>query len=111
MSELPDMDAVFCAVARYFSLLSDPMRLRIMHTVCNAELSVGEIVLRTGGTQSNVSRHLRTMHDCGALARRREGTLVYYRVADQALVDMCRGVCERVTAELDGVHRIRRGPA
>ena len=102
------MDAVFDAVARYFALLSDPMRLRIMHAVCNSELSVGEIVTRTGGTQTNVSRHLNIMHERGALARRKEGSMVYYSVADRALVEMCRGVCERVTEEIDHSRGLKR---
>ena len=103
------MDAVFDAVARYFSLLSDPTRLRIMHAVCNTELSVGEIVTRTGGTQTNVSRHLTMMHERGALARRKEGSLVYYSVADKALIEMCRGVCERVSEEIDNSRGLKRG--
>jgi DNA-binding transcriptional ArsR family regulator len=109
MPATPDMDAVFEAVARYFSLLSDPMRLRIMHAVCNGELTVGEVVTRTGGTQTNVSRHLNLMHERGALARRKEGSLVYYSVADEALIAMCRGVCERVGQELDNSRGLKRG--
>ena len=105
---MSEMDAVFDAVARYFALLSDPMRLRIMHAVCNSELSVGEIVTRTGGTQTNVSRHLNIMHERGALARRKEGSMVYYSVADRALVEMCRGVCERVTEEIDHSRGLKR---
>jgi DNA-binding transcriptional ArsR family regulator len=103
------MDAVFVAVARYFALLSDPMRLRIMHAVCNSELSVGEIVVATGGTQTNVSRHLNLMHERGALARRKDGSLVYYSVADKALIEMCRGVCERVASEIDHSRDLKRG--
>jgi DNA-binding transcriptional ArsR family regulator len=106
---LSETDAVFDAVARYFALLSDPMRLRILHAVCNGELSVGEIVTRTVGTQTNVSRHLNMMHERGALARRKEGSLVYYSVADKALIEMCRGVCERVSDEIDSARGLKRG--
>jgi DNA-binding transcriptional ArsR family regulator len=92
-----DMNPVFDAVARYFALMSDPTRLRILHAVCNGERTVGEIVEHTGGTQTNISRHLNLMHERGALARRKEGSLVHYRVADQALIAMCRDVCQRVS--------------
>ena len=36
------------------------------------------------------------MQERGALTRRRQGTQVLYRVADQALIEMCRSVCQRV---------------
>jgi DNA-binding transcriptional ArsR family regulator len=109
LPDLSDLDAVYVAVARYFALLSDPMRLRIMHAVCHAERSVNEIVEQTGGTQTNVSRHLNLMHERGALARRKEGSLVYYSVADRALIEMCRTVCQRVSEEIDGAHGLKRG--
>ncbi len=94
---MSEQDQVFDTVARYFALLSDPTRLRIMHAVCDGERSVGEIVERTGGSQTNISRNLNLMHERGALARRKVGSLVLYRVADQALIEMCRNVCQRVT--------------
>jgi DNA-binding transcriptional ArsR family regulator len=94
--ESQDMSPVFEAVARYFALLSDPMRLRIMYALCNEERSVSDIVEHTGGTQTNISRHLNLMHERGALARRKEGSQVFYRVADKALIAMCRDVCSRV---------------
>lgn len=104
-----DMEPVFDAVARYFALLSDPTRLRIMHAVCNAERTVGEIVAHTGGTQTNISRHLNLMHERGALARRKDGSLVYYRVADKALIVMCRDVCQRVSEAQGGSPTMREG--
>jgi DNA-binding transcriptional ArsR family regulator len=103
MPATPDMDAVFEAVARYFSLLSDPMRLRIMHAVCNGELTVGEVVTRTGGTQTNVSRHLNLMHERGALARRKEGSLVYYSAH--------RDVSRRVRTGRPGARQLARAQA
>ena len=37
----------------------------------------------------------------GLLAKRKEGNQVYYRVADRAMVDICRGVCNQVAARVD----------
>ncbi|HEX7438343.1 MAG TPA: metalloregulator ArsR/SmtB family transcription factor [Caldimonas sp.] len=103
------MREVFESVARYFALLSDPMRLRIMHTVCQAERSVGRIVEETGATQSNVSRHLGMLHRAGVLARRRKGAQVFYRVTDPAFTEICRIVCVRVASELAGDKSLQRG--
>ncbi|MDQ6685008.1 MAG: metalloregulator ArsR/SmtB family transcription factor [Pseudomonadota bacterium] len=103
------MSEVFESVARCFTLLSVPARIRILHAVCRAERSVGQIVADTGLGQSNVSRHLGVMYQAGALLRRREGAQVFYSVADESYTELCRAVCERVSAGLDGKKGLKRG--
>lgn len=98
---MDELDPVFNRVAAYFGLLSEPMRLKIMHAVCLDEKSVSDIVAATGATQTNVSRHLNRMHAAGAVSRRKEGNQVYYKVADTTLVELCRNVCVRIAAEID----------
>lgn len=98
MDELGD---AFHAVASYFSVLSEPMRLRIMHCVCDEERTVSQIVEETGATQTNISRHLSMMHRSGVLARRKEGQQVYYRASDAATVELCRSVCKRISEHMD----------
>lgn len=92
----------FEKMSQYFSLLSEPMRIRILHAICRQERSVGEIAAETGATQTNVSRHLNAMYRAGALARRKEGAFVYYSVADHALTDLCRNVCMHVADSTSG---------
>lgn len=96
-----DLDALFERVSAYFSLLSEPMRLKILNALCEGECSVSEIVEHTGATQSNVSRHLNLMYDRGALKRRRVGALTYYSVADDTVVALCRSVCVQVASQAD----------
>ena len=105
---MDELDPVFNRVAAYFALLSEPMRLKIMHAICLEERSVTEVVAATGATQTTVSRHLNRMHAAGAVARRKEGNQVYYRVADANLVDLCRNVCVRIAAEIDEQQPMRR---
>jgi len=105
---LDEMDEVFESVARYFSILAEPARLRILHAICQEEKPVGQIVDETGMTQTNVSRHLNLMYQAGALKRRKEGSTVLYGVSDQTLTDVCRPVCVRVSAELDGSKTLKR---
>ncbi len=95
---MQDLNQVFDAAAGYFSLLSEPMRLRILHAVCDGERSVNDIVQATGGSQTNVSRHLNAMHRAGALTRRREGNFSFYGVADPTLTELCRTVCIHLVA-------------
>ena len=99
---------VFDVVASYFRLLSEPMRLRIMHAICEQEKTVSQIVTELGATQTNVSRHLSLMHRSGVLARRKQGNQVHYRAADAAMVEICRSVCNRIAAQLDEKKPLRR---
>jgi DNA-binding transcriptional ArsR family regulator len=99
---MDQIGAVFDSVARYFSLLSDPTRLRLMHSICQAEKPVGQIVEESGASQTNASRHLGMLHRAGVLGRRKVGTQVFYRIVDPAFTEICRIVCVRVAAELEG---------
>ena len=81
-------------IANRFRVLSDPMRLQILHTLQGGEMSVMEIVAETDTSQPNVSKHLRLLQDAGLVLRRQQGNLVYYRVADESIFEMCDAVCD-----------------
>jgi len=98
---LDELSPVFESVSQYFALLSEPMRLRVLHVLCDGEKSVNDVVKRVDSTQSNVSRHLNNLYRAGVLARRREANQVFYRVEDQNFVDMCRTVCVQIAAQID----------
>lgn len=98
---MDELGHVFETVSRYFSLLSEPMRVRILHAICQQERSVSEIVGETGATQTNISRHLNTMYRAGVLSRRKEGNFIYYGVADQTLTEICRTACVHIAGELE----------
>ncbi|GHF24050.1 ArsR family transcriptional regulator [Kordiimonas sediminis] len=58
-------------------------RLRILALLRHGELTVGEIVQVLDQSQPRVSRHLKLLCDANLLVRFQEGTLVFYRLADQ----------------------------
>jgi DNA-binding transcriptional ArsR family regulator len=93
-----DLDSVFESASGYFALLAEPMRLKILHAICDRERTVGDIVAATGATQTTVSRHLGAMHRAGALSRRRDRNFTWYGVADATLTELCRTVCVHVAA-------------
>jgi DNA-binding transcriptional ArsR family regulator len=95
-----EMEKVFTRVAEYFSVLSEPSRLRIMYAVCSGEKSVSEVVELCGSSQANVSRHLAALHKSGILMRRKEGIAVFYSIADNATVEMCQTVCAKIAESL-----------
>ena len=103
-----ELDEVFASVARYFALLSEPTRLKILHAVCNEERSVSQIVASTGASQTNVSRHLALMHQAGVVSRRREGSAVYYCLVDREFAEICRTVCIRIAGRIEADAPLRR---
>ncbi len=105
---MDELDPVFDAVASYFSVLSEPTRLRIMHAVCDTEKTVTQIVEEIGATQTNASRHLGLMFRAGVLSRRKDGNQVYYSVADPSMVEICRTVCNRIAGSMDEKKPLRR---
>ncbi len=94
-----EMQPVFESAAELFGLLANPMRLRILRVLCQAEQSVSEIVEETGAAQSNVSQHLALLYRHRVVARRREGSQIHYRVVNELVVELCRTVCTRFAIE------------
>ncbi len=69
--------------SRSLKALSHPLRLKILCTLGDREVSVQEIVDHVGTSQSNISQHLAILRDQGILNSRRDATRVYYRVEDE----------------------------
>jgi ArsR family transcriptional regulator len=80
-------------VAARFKVLSDPMRLRILQTLEDGEMSVSAIAEAVESTQPNVSKHLKILQDAGLLGRRQEGNTVYYSITDESVFRLCEVVC------------------
>lgn len=91
---------VFESAARYFGVLSEPARLKILHVICGEEKSVNSIMHATGMAQANASRHLGLMYQAGMLSRRREGTQVFYRVSDALYLELCRTVSAQIETRM-----------
>ena len=87
-------------VARRFAVLSDPMRLRLLHLLLEGERSVNVLAEAAGGTQANVSRHLQTLARAGIVTRRKEGLLVFYAIADRSIFELCDLVCGSIARQL-----------
>ena len=99
-------DQVFDSVAELFSVLSTPIRLRIISAVCNGEKNVSELLAEIETTQPNMSQHLATLYRSGVLAKRRDGTQIYYRLQSERVATLCRAVCTQVAIELDSEAQI-----
>lgn len=88
-------------VAEYFSVLGEPMRLRLLNLLRDGEKCVQELVEATETSQANVSKHLKVMLQAGILSRRSEGTSAYYSVSDELIFELCNLVCDRLATRIE----------
>lgn len=89
------------ALATTFELLADPTRARLLHALSLAkELCVCDIALLLGRSESALSHQLRLLRDRRVVTRRKQGRVVYYRLADthirRVLADGLRHVREEL---------------
>ena len=97
----PLPDSVVDLVARRFRALGDPIRIRLLVRMREGEASMSELVVLSETTPQNVSKHLGVLLQVGIVARRKQGTASYYRVADEAVFALCEQVCESIEREFD----------
>jgi len=76
------------SVERFFKLLGDGSRLRIVETLARGEASVSEILERTGLAQTLVSFHLRILREAGIVATDRRGPFIFYSLVDKSLPNL-----------------------
>lgn len=76
--------------ARSLKAMSHPLRLKILCTLGDQEISVQDIVENVGTSQSNISQHLAILRDKGILSSRKDANRVYYRVGDARTLQLIR---------------------
>ncbi|HEC23528.1 MAG TPA: ArsR family transcriptional regulator [Chloroflexi bacterium] len=75
--------------------LADPKRILILYALTEDRTNVSELSGKLGLPQSTVSRHLKILRDRDMVAAERDGQSVYYRVADERIIqalDLLRAV-------------------
>lgn len=84
-------------VAGYFKILSEPVRLQLLGSICSeGEASIGELTERLGLCQSVVSRHMKLMAECGIVDKRKAGTRTRYYFTDDSLCSICSLVVDKI---------------
>src|SRR5262245_62152028 len=87
-------------IARRFRALGDPLRVRLLDLLRDGELTVNALADQLGAGQQNVSKHLAVLADAGMVARRKDGTHVHYRIADEAVFALCEQICGSLQTQL-----------
>ena len=76
--------------SRFFQVLADRTRVRIVELLLTREHNVTELVEALGIPQGRVSTHLACLRWCGFIGTRREGKYVYCRITDPRVRDLVR---------------------
>jgi ArsR family transcriptional regulator len=95
----------FAAVAK---AAAHPYRLELLEQLAQGERSVEVLADRLKLSIANASQHLQHMRRGGLVAARRDGKFVFYRLADDAVLDLVaalRRVAEAQSAEVERVVR------
>jgi DNA-binding transcriptional ArsR family regulator len=96
------------------ALLGDPVRVRLLYALdLVEELCVGDLALALGITEDAASYGLRMLRTAGLVQTRKDGRVVFYRLADtfpEPLLEHCLRELLRLS-ELAGGDRPRRRAA
>jgi DNA-binding transcriptional ArsR family regulator len=88
-------------VTQRLALLADPTRVRLLALLEQREQSVQELSDSVTSTPQNISRHLGILHRSGIVARRREGTSVYYSLVDYSACRLLEQALASISGQID----------
>ena len=86
-------DRIYAYHAEMCQVFSHPKRLEVINALRDGEVSVTDLARRLRLTIGNLSQHLSMMKERHILLSRKEGNMVYYRIANPKLIrcfDMMR---------------------
>lgn len=87
-------------LADFFKLLGEPVRLRLLASICHdGGGSVNELTERLGLCQSVVSRHMNMLHEGGLVNKRQEGNRCLYSMPDDTMCRLCTIATEKIRAK------------
>jgi hypothetical protein len=95
---------------RFFKVMADESRLRILGLLSSGEHSVDEVAKLLGVKPPTVSHHLAKLKELDLVSMRIEGTSHVYRLRRRALTELSRDLLtERKLSDLaDGLHSERK---
>lgn len=78
-------DEAFLGAAECLKIVAHPVRLKMIQTLLQMELSVGDLAELCDVQKHVASEHLRLMQRCHLLKSKKEGRNVYYYVSEPLL--------------------------
>jgi DNA-binding transcriptional ArsR family regulator len=96
MVQLPN-DETIDRMESLLNIASDSTRLKILYSISEGEKNVSEIVDEVGASQSLVSHQLMILREANLVSTRKEGTKVFYSLADDHVIALLKVVYDHVT--------------
>lgn len=80
---------IFKMQAEVCKTIANPKRLEIISILKKGEKTAGEIAKELDVPKSNVSQHLTILKSHNIVKSRREGTNIFYEIANKKIIDAC----------------------
>lgn len=93
-------DQIYYYHAEMCKVFSHPKRLELINTLRDREMSVGELSEKLGLSPANLSQHLAMMRERHILVARKEGNMVFYRIANPRLLQIFDSLREMLFEQL-----------
>jgi ArsR family transcriptional regulator len=90
MERLHTTDADRLRAAAIARALADPKRMCVVERLGLGEQSVSDLSREVGCQVPNMSQHLAVLRSAGLVVSRREGSTVFYRLADERVLEAYR---------------------
>lgn len=102
-------EQIYSYHAEMCQVFSHPKRLELIDVLREGEKSVGELSQRLRMAPANLSQHLAMMRERRILTSRKEGNVVYYRIANPKLLqafDILREILfEQIQQDAELIHK------
>jgi DNA-binding transcriptional ArsR family regulator len=82
---MPDIPYV---KAEFFKTLGHPLRIRVLELLTPGEQSVADLLVAVGVEQPHLSQQLGVLRRAGLVVTRREGSKVFYALADERIAEV-----------------------
>lgn len=91
----------YCLHSEMCKTLANEKRQRILDALRDGELGVSGLQSRTGIPQATLSQHLAILRAKGVVTARREGSRIYYSIANPKIIQAFDLISEVMAEQLD----------
>ncbi|MCU1446468.1 MAG: ArsR family transcriptional regulator [Cryobacterium sp.] len=106
-----DVDGEYVELAvEIFAMLADATRIRIILALRDTELPVNQLAERVNKSQAAVSQHLAKLRMARIVTTRRDGTRVFYRLANEHARQLVADAIFQAEHALDAIPAHHRHP-
>jgi DNA-binding transcriptional ArsR family regulator len=106
MGDRQAKDALYDAFAEVAKALGSGRRAEIVDVLAQGERSVDDVAEALGQSVANTSHHLRALARAGLVRTRRDGTRIYYALADERVAMLWATLRDVAAEHVAGIERL-----